>query len=932
MDRGYTEASFSSTGDGPPAEDYVYNGKVIHIEWNLYSTGMQLVKKALIDNGMLLAWIGEAELPDVSNMVVEYLNSGNHKTSYKIYFESELPFVFGYVHNDTQPLSVEEQFNTFFIPVDNYWKDKILRGEIPIPPSGMVISIEDPYDEVVKEVFTRGFLDGYSSLDFLDFMVQKLGEPERINILNLIVREESASLYMIWKGAGQNIIPKDLKSANVIFEEDNSGVYTAKYFDFDYAVYDIETLANLFSHLKGQLLPLNNYAILLGFFDAMRLDGMRVKQILGLFDTLTGVDADAVAEAKAIIESENPIDWIEGFPDETREIKNYARLNIENALYAQGLLYNICLEGNIDIGAVSEIFGVFGVAGEYCYEYLMVIKTADSKFYYFDVSVLKEGLNPGAYNVNAVVNFRNSLYFQDPSLTGTSFGAVLTDMGMPVEAHQSDEFCYNLPPQMFTDLMLGEEIVTWWSEKYLQAAEKVGFLDALEIASLSNNGVPWVALESMFGVPQDTLLSMVGDVNTITGDYPDIFAEIDFKNFLKNKKLTHFDAYTIWYMSYILGKSTLALSKLYNIQDANITTIAGRVTSLYVPVDLIEERLRSEWRSFFDSVKLINQSDFATFDLYYKHIITELYLPFTMANTIRIPRTIDINYFLGVTHTYVENLKKADPEFGGVFGEARAYYTAKIRLYKKRFWKVRYNNFYADIQVNPNTNHPPRISPYDIDEVLGVLSEIGEDGKPMIERATGFARNAIKEITTNEASSGYGTDEITIYEIVVTKSAAEIRKFWLHLQKESAPSIVNAFNDLVTLQDQCIYDELYGMGQDSYTGRAGYATEEGWLYISRARLVEKGYAEIEINQIELNLIKSLYASTIDEGGTGWVVTDPGAIGFIQVEPGMYKAKLADSAKIAKGYTYNAMVSFYTKDAAWASRAFIKKDFGIIEDV
>ncbi|MCK5655799.1 MAG: hypothetical protein KAI03_05875, partial [Candidatus Aureabacteria bacterium] len=545
-------------------------------------------------------------LPEISTMLMEFLVGGDFKYLYNVFYESEPVFTVGVKNEDFVFNPIEYQFNNILVPSYSYWQEKVSSGLIPVPEPGsfVVLDIGDIYD---KGVFTNGYLPGMDRFSYIEYLRQ-MSVPDQ-DIAEICFRQESRALYMIWK-ATNGVVVDDLYGENVIYVEGWDGVYYPKLFDFDVT---LETgFEGLFVHAVDELkleikniissADLVNTQALLGFFDAMRLDGMRINQILDLLDTLTGVDADAVAEAKAIIASDYPIDWIESLPDETREIKNYARLNIENALYAQGLLYNICLEGSIDINAISEVFGVFGMAGEYCYEYFMIIKTADSKFYYFDVSVLKAGLNPGAYNVNSVVNFRNSLYFQDPSLTGTSFGAVLTDMGMPVEAHQPDDFCYNLPPQMFTDLMLGEEIVTWWSEKYLQDAGKVGFLDALEVASLSNNGVPWAALEAMFGVPQDTLLAMVGDVNIITGDYPDIFTENDFKTYLRNKKLTHFDAYTIWYMSYILGKSTLDLSKLYNIQNTAVPVIVDRVTSLYVPVDLIEERLRSEWIRFFDSV------------------------------------------------------------------------------------------------------------------------------------------------------------------------------------------------------------------------------------------------------------------------------------------------------------------------------------------
>ncbi|MCK5160782.1 MAG: hypothetical protein KAQ99_04330, partial [Candidatus Aureabacteria bacterium] len=298
-----------------------------------------------------------------------------------------------------------------------------------------------------------------------------------------------------------------------------------------------------------------------------------------------------------------------------------------------------------------------------------------------------------------------------------------------------------------------------------------------------------------------------------------------------------------------------------------------------------------------------------------------------MENTIRIPRTIDINYFLDVSHTYLTKLKKADPEFGKTFKKAETYYSTKIQIYMKRLWKVRYNNFYADIKVNSDINLLPRVSPYDIDEALGVLSEAGEDGKSMLERATGFMRGEIKEIRIEEkASYGYGTDEIAIYEVIVSKTLTDERRFWLHLQKENAPSIINTFDNLVTLQDQSVYDKLYGMGRDSYTGRTGYATERK-LYAPRARLIEKGYTESEIVQIELNLIKSIYAATMDVNGIGWIVTDPNAIGFIEINPGMYEAKISDFSKIAKGYSLAALAAFYTDlNGAWAGKGYTAASF------
>ncbi|MCK5161429.1 MAG: hypothetical protein KAQ99_07640, partial [Candidatus Aureabacteria bacterium] len=623
-----------------------------------------------------------------------------------------------------------------------------------------------------------------------------------------------------------------------------------------------------------------------------------------------------------VFDSPTAITWVEGLSGETVEIKSYARPNIENAFYDQGLLYNVCLEGNIDMDSILEMYGFFGMVGEYTYQYFLAVKTTDGKFYYVNIDVLKEGIDPATYDTNSIINLRGVLHAENPSLIAAVLGFAVTDTNKPVIATQHHSFGYNLPPFSLISPLIDEEVTNWFYGKYPDAAAAgLGFFDALAITDFSDisgmGGVPWATLEYLFGIPENTVFNIAADVNDITGSYPDIF-DADFKQYLRQLdtgKLFPFEAYTIWFMSYNLGIANIDIAELYNIKIATVAAIVDKVTAFYVPVDQIEQRLREEWRAYFDAVSLIDEDNFASYQLYFKDIIDTVHIPFAMGNNIRVVRLVDLNGFLGSKNTVLlQTLKTNDPVWAKIIKEASAHVRIKGKVYSERFWPLRYNGFYADIVINKDSikgNELPEISPYDIDEALGVLSGIGEDGKSMLERAAGFSKDEIVEIKTEEY--GYGTDGTAVYEIIVTNSVEGVRRFWLSLQKEGAPDIISIYNDLVTLKDQSIYPELYGTGQDFYTGRAGYATNEGW-YTSRATLIEREYTETEITQIELNLLKSVYAATMDENGIGWVVTDPAAVGFIEVSSGMYKAKLADISRIAKGYSLEELIAFYADSA------------------
>ena len=618
--------AFSETP--PYVEDHIYAGKTIHIEWYYDECPVDVresFRTGLIDNGLLVDWREGIALPSESVMRMDYVGQGMNKYIFKVTFENEAPFAVG-LKLAGVPKDIPFQFSEIMIPSYTYWKEKVSRGRLPSPEPGNYVVVGD------KEVFTREYIDGIDRLEYMTLLRNK-GKSD-LEIVEICLREEAVSLWMIWKAAN-GVIVQDYKSLNILYTIDEFGKTRAKFFDFDLATNPGSSLKELFNNaytsLKSRILTnisdsppdVSNVPILLGFCDGMFLDGMSTFEIFVELDKLADVFPAEVAETKTIITSQenNPITWVEGLADETVEIKLYARPNIENALYDQGLLYNICLEGGIDIDAVSEVYGVFGMAGEYCYEYILLVKTAAGNFYYFDIDILKEGIDPAAYDAASVVNFRDSLHTQDPSVTGESLGLAATDTGKPVEAHQHHNFGYNLPPLSSIDLLIDQEVTDWFNEKYPDAAAAdLGFFDALAIAGLSDIGAAWPTLEYLFGVPEDIVFNIASDVNVITGSYPDIF-DTTFEVYLKQRKLTPFDAYTIWFENYNLGHPNTSLAKLYNIQVATVITITDKVTALYVPVDQIEQRLRTEWRQFFDEVKAVDEANFEDFTSYFKYII-----------------------------------------------------------------------------------------------------------------------------------------------------------------------------------------------------------------------------------------------------------------------------------------------------------------------
>ncbi|MCK5161117.1 MAG: hypothetical protein KAQ99_06035, partial [Candidatus Aureabacteria bacterium] len=514
--------------------------------------------------------------------------------------------------------------------------------------------------------------------------------------------------------------------------------------------------------------------------------------------------------------------------------------------------------------------------------------------------------------------------------TGESLGLAATDTGKPVEAHQHHNFGYNLPPLSSIDLLIDQEVTDWFNEKYPDAAAAgLGFFDALAIAGLSDTGATWATLEYLFGVPEDTVFNIAADVNVITNSYPDIF-DAAFKMYLSGRGIKPFDAYTIWFMIYNLGKPHEDVSKLYNITIGAVSTIVDKITALYVPLDQIEQRLRTEWVEFFNSVDAVDKSGFENDAAYHKWVITNIFIPFIQSSKIRIPFFIELRNFIGATYSSINLLKQADPDWAKTLRSMEINAAVKRRAFSDRLWKLRYEGFYFNVVVNKvvtSADPGPEISPYDIDEILGILSETGEDGKSMLERATGFTRDEIRAITTEDRYSyGYGSEEIAVYEIFVKKSITEVRRFFLHLQKEGAPVITVAYDNLAYLKNICAYDNLYGTGTDLYAGRTGFATGRR-LYSTRANLLDNGLTDTDINRLELKLLQNVYALTMDENGIGWIITDPAAIGFLQEAPGIYKAYLVDGAKIAKSFDENAMAAYYADaNGPWVERGFVTEDF------
>jgi len=621
------------------------------------------------------------------------------------------------------------------------------------------------------------------------------------------------------------------------------------------------------------------------------------------------------------------INWVEGLLDETSSVKSYARPNILNALFTEGLLDMICGRAGIGIADISTIYGAFAMAGEYTYEYFMVVKTNDGNPYFFDAEVLKEGIDPASYNMASVVNLRKSLHTQDPSLTGSSFGSVNTGTGIPVEAKQHDKFGMNSPPAVPPEELLDPEIDSWWNEKYGIDAEEASFLDALAISDLYDAGVPAATLEMISGVSRDALPNMIIDIHNIAGSYtldssyPDMFDANFIKVNLKPAKLIPFDAYTIWFLSYNFGKTNDELARLYNVKSETIVTIVGYVTLKCVPAAKIEQRLRSESASIFDAVNAI--TPFEPYGAYYKKIINGVYLSQITGTSLRTISIRELDSLLGISpYQLFDSLKETDPDFAKRVNELGSVLKVKNWVFGKRIWPVLFGGYYEKIsflftQTASFKEVRITLSPYDLYDVLGIFVDRTGFTSPLIERAGGFTHDDIKNINVDKWF--YETDKTTIYEVIVKKGKVTQSRFLLHILKEGLSNVQlqTTYDNLVILKDQSVFKNLYGVGTAEVSGRAAFATDKVF-YSTEADLIKNGVSKDRIKQYIARRLKIVTGATQSFSDGCWVITDPAAIGFIDKGNGAYEARIADASRINKGVAAENVSNFYRTDPKWQS--------------
>lgn len=294
------------------SELYTFNGKTIRIIWDgkVTSGDKGIIKAGLIDNKMLLEWLGKMEFPAepaIPTMRVYYLGQGAFKYTVKVIFEGRKPFTFGYVWNARIPNLMQAQFDEYIIPTWNYWISKVAEEDIPVPKPGGVKWVTHPFDGKEKECYTEGYLAGFYRKEFMDLLKEKLGGEESY-IEALLAGREAASSYMIWVATGGRLF-NDYGRTNVIFKMNKLGQYVPTYFDFDIVEYGIKTFKDLFDHVRTYISPLHGTEILIGFYNEMKIIKKTDAQIFADFDTCVSIDPAAVTNAKNIITNGRQINW-----------------------------------------------------------------------------------------------------------------------------------------------------------------------------------------------------------------------------------------------------------------------------------------------------------------------------------------------------------------------------------------------------------------------------------------------------------------------------------------------------------------------------------------------------------------------------------------------------------------------------------------------
>ncbi|MCK5160280.1 MAG: hypothetical protein KAQ99_01775, partial [Candidatus Aureabacteria bacterium] len=218
---------FPVYGAGPAYEEaYTYADNTVHIEWYYDECPIDVresFRTGLIDSGLLIDWREGVSLPAESVMRMDFVGQGMNKYIFKVTFENEAPFAVG-LKLAGVPKDIPFQFNQIMIPSYTYWKEKVSRGRLPSPEPGNYVVVGD------KEVFTREYIDGIDRLEYMT-LLRNEGKSD-LEIVEICLREETASLWMIWKATG-GVIVQDYKSLNILYTIDEFGKTRAKFFDFD---------------------------------------------------------------------------------------------------------------------------------------------------------------------------------------------------------------------------------------------------------------------------------------------------------------------------------------------------------------------------------------------------------------------------------------------------------------------------------------------------------------------------------------------------------------------------------------------------------------------------------------------------------------------------------------------------------------------------
>jgi len=287
------------------------------------------------------------------------------------------------------------------------------------------------------------------------------------------------------------------------------------------------------------------------------------------------------------------------------------------------------------------------------------------------------------------------------------------------------------------------------------------------------------------------------------------------------------------------------LDKLYSeVPNHVINTIVAYVNGKYVPIDEIEARIRRERTNFYDAFRSIPVIE--PQDAYYTKLLRDVYIPYAYGNFIRPFPISEFDSFFGINPANLfPTIKRTNPAFWTNLQEATAFEKLKNFNYKKRILRARFGGYYDGITVVPLQSLPNavKVSPYDIEEILGILSDKGAYPQPLVERASGFTRDDINKINVEKAI--YESDGITVYEVRVVKGQVTQSRFFLHLQKAGKPGVQAIYDNLAKLLGQSVYSNLYGVGTDSWgggSGRNSFATDRVF-YSTEADLIKSGVSK-----------------------------------------------------------------------------------------